>query len=170
MTANINLEDYEIDTDSNGNLVIRDPNDTIVMTHVVGSGWSFGDESVDGIASLDTEETTTGLIDYQGGGFTQEGQLFSQLALSETFNVSANFSNTAFGFGIISRGNGIGTALFEFERFGPRVDLIYDSQGRFTTTKGNSATTNIFYDANDELIVENEKAAGDSIRIVLFSE
>lgn len=126
--------------------------------------------SVNVNGALQAERTATGSIDYSGGGVTQEGQISPQLALGETFNISNNFEETNFGFGLITRRPSIGTALFEFDKFVPRVELIYDSGGKFTTTQGSSGNVNIFFNGSGELVVENQNSVVDDVRAVLFSE
>jgi len=122
MTANINLEDYEIDTDSNGNLVVRDPNDNIVMTHVVGSGWSLGGESVGEIKSINAEEHQ--IVDADGnvvGSLSAEsdGTLKLQEGTSGADNEIALNTDGSVGFDTIS----------EFSL--PDRYIIYERSGTF---------------------------------------
>jgi len=52
----IDIGDYELDQDSNGNLVIKDPNDTEVMKWDESAGqWDFGNQALANLGSINTE-------------------------------------------------------------------------------------------------------------------
>jgi len=71
MTADINLGNYEIDEDGNGNLVIKDSTDTAVLEHTDGDGWTvrgeldLNENNIPNVGQV-TPERVTGDYHYAG--------------------------------------------------------------------------------------------------------
>jgi len=75
---NIDLGDYEIDEDSNGDLVIKDTNDNNVFRWDKSNAtWTFDNNPIQGVSSLDTGEIDIGkliaALDANGYDITDSG-------------------------------------------------------------------------------------------------
>lgn len=56
-TGIFNNGDYSIEDDSNGDLVVKDPNDNVVLKWDTSiPGWTFNNNSIEGLSSVSTEQ------------------------------------------------------------------------------------------------------------------
>ena len=160
----LTIGDYEIDEDSNGNLVIKDKNDTVVFQYDDASStfqpqveFDFGSNDISNVGSINTEKSQTNIIEYKEA--PQNLIDFETFALSENETQNLNdVLSSQIGLLIVRRDFAAGTGLFDLEgNFNDVVDLV-DGEG-YSTTQGQS-TTNVYHNGTDYIL---ESTASGSV-------
>jgi len=160
MTADFQLGDnYNVEEDSNGNLVITDSTGNTVLKHTDGGQWSIQRD----VTHNNNKVRSVGLLETDTRESPQNEKvkwLSTQVTVADndnsTLKAAFGLSESRNGHLWVSKPTDAGTAQAEIRGpFEQVVDLIYDSSGRYTNTAGNDGTINIYHDGSD-YIVENK--------------
>jgi len=193
MPADINIGDnYELDENSNGNLVIRDSTGNGVLEHTDGGGWSINTsadindltDSTSGNTVYDSSTETFGDGNQNGnfntGNFNtvNTAEIDTDFRNAASVGIASKFTSINLADGGssgavdgISQLNGVLTvinitfgtnALISLQGGGGGADIIADPQTDFSVTAGTSDSTNVFYSSSNSQY-EIENNKGQSV-------
>jgi hypothetical protein len=173
---------YDIEENSNGNLIIKDSTGSPVLIHEDGGNFQLGA----GLELGDLIDGGTGDTVYDGstetlGNGTQDadlnsintGQIYSRLSSQSTIipkKTTLSSGEKRQLYPSIDPSNTVGTIMARYSNApaiflpvggGDSVDLLSDPTGNYSVTEGNSGTVNIYYDSsNGRYEIENAKGFG----------